>query len=428
MNREILRLAVPNIISNVSIPLLSTVDTALMGRLSPLHIGAVGLASMIFNFIYWNFGFLRMGTTGMTAQAFGKGDDKEIASTLGRAVLISLILAFLIILFQVPLISLGIKLMNVPQAQIVLVEEYFYIRIWAAPASLLLYTLLGWFFGLQNAFYPLVITILINTINIVLSYLFIMVYEWDVQGVAWSTVIAQYSGLILSIALILYRYKKQILQLHPTSLFAIAAFRRFLNVNTNLFIRTLCLTFSFGYFYSQSAKFGSNLLAVNVILLQFINWLSYAIDGFAYAAESVVGKYIGSQEFPQAKKAIKKSFFWGILLSVIFAIGYGLGGEEILKLFTRDNGVILAGKSYLHWMWIVPLIAFASYIWDGVFIGLTASVAMRNSMIISLVIYIGFYSFITPSMNNLWSALVVFLIARGLIQTMYFSWKGLYLK
>lgn len=428
MNREILRLAVPNIISNISIPLLSTVDTALMGRLSPLHIGAVGLASMIFNFIYWNFGFLRMGTTGITAQAFGKDDHKEIASTLGRAVLISLLLAFLIILFQVPFIELGIKLMNVPDDQIGLVEEYFYIRIWAAPASLLLYTLLGWFFGMQNAVYPLVITILINTINIVLSYLFIVVYAWDVQGVAWSTVIAQYSGLLLSIGLIIFRYKKPILQLHPKSLFEIAAFKRFLNVNTNLFIRTLCLTFSFGYFYSQSAKFGSDFLAVNVILLQFINWLSYAIDGFAYAAESVVGKYIGALDYQQTKEAIKKSFFWGVLLSVLFSIGYGFGGEEILKLFTTDQVVILVGKSYLMWMWIIPLIAFASYIWDGIFIGLTASVAMRNSMIFSLIIYIGFYTLIDPSMHNLWAALAIFLLVRGIIQTMYFLWKGLYLK
>ena len=206
MNKEILRLAIPNIISNISVPLLSTVDTALMGRMSELHIGAVGLGAMIFNFVYWNFGFLRMGTTGITAQAFGKGSNPEMAQTLGRALLVALILAVLVLLIQVPLSELSYYLMNTSDSQLGLVSEYFNIRIWAAPATLALYAIMGWFFGMQNAIFPLILTVFINVVNIICSVFFIKVWGMEVDGVAYGTLIAQYSGVALAIVLWFVKY------------------------------------------------------------------------------------------------------------------------------------------------------------------------------------------------------------------------------
>ena len=428
MNKELLRLAIPNIISNISIPILSTVDTALMGLLSPLHIGAVGLASMIFNFIYWNFGFLRMGTTGITAQAFGQKDLEDVIHTLLRGVLIALGISFLLLLVQGPLLDIGIQLLNVPSQQVELVSTYFNIRIWAAPASLLMYCFLGWFFGLQNALIPLIVTVSINVVNILLSYIFIVSFEWDIAGVAWSTVIAQYVGLLLCIAFLFYKYHHYLNLKQWKELFQWSKFKHFLQINSNLFVRTVCLTFSFGYFYSQSAKLGSQLLAVNVILLQFLNWLSYAIDGFAYAAESVVGKYMGAKDIPNTNMAIRKSLIWGGGLSFLFSAIYWIFGDQIIWLFTDSENLAIQTQSYLFWMWIIPMVAFASYIWDGIFIGLTASKAMRNTMIFSLLIFIGFYEWMAPGMHTLWIAMLLFLIARGLAQTILFIQKGLHLK
>ncbi|MCB0682028.1 MAG: MATE family efflux transporter, partial [Saprospiraceae bacterium] len=274
MNREILRLAIPNIISNISVPLLSTVDTALMGRLSELHIGAVGIGAMIFNFIYWNFGFLRMGTTGITAQAFGKADVPAQVHTLGRAALVVFTLAALLLLLQIPIGYASFQLMNVNPSQYALVEEYFFIRIWAAPASLGLYAMIGWFFGMQNAIYPLILTVFINLINIGLSYFFVYHLGWEVRGVALGTVIAQYAGLTLALLLFFGKYRSLLQAFRREALIKWGEFRRFLLINRDIFLRTLSLTFAFAFFYSQSSAEGAMILAVNTILMQFLNWMS----------------------------------------------------------------------------------------------------------------------------------------------------------
>ncbi len=419
MNKEILRLAIPNIISNISVPLLSTVDTALMGRLSQEHIGAVGLASMIFNFIYWNFGFLRMGTTGLTAQSFGGGNKEEISNILGRALVITIGIALLILIFQQPLIRIGIQLMNVPESQIEMVRTYFNIRVWAAPASMGLYSLLGWYFGMQNALYPLWITLFINFLNIALSYLLIVWFGMDVDGVAYGTLIAQYAGLLIAFLLMLLKYKTY-LSFDIVKILQLDALKKFLNVNGNIFIRTVCLTFSFAFFYSQSAKQGVTLLAVNVILLQLLNWLSYAIDGFAFASESLVGKYLGANDQNNLQKSIIYSFAWGSGLAIFFSAMYGFGGTTLFQIFTDQESVIVAGKSFIIWMGLLPLLAFSSYIWDGIFVGLTASIAMRNSMLVSLFIFLASYYIFQDLEIGLWLSFSIFLFSRGIIQTLYF--------
>ncbi|MFK7774977.1 MAG: MATE family efflux transporter [Saprospiraceae bacterium] len=422
MNKEILRLAIPNIISNISIPLLSTVDTMLMGRLSEMHIGAVGVGAMIFNFIYWNFGFLRMGTTGITAQAFGKKDDSEIMQTLSRALLVALILAVMIFLLQIPFGKMSFYLMNISSDQYHLVEEYFYIRIWAAPATLGLFAMMGWFFGMQNAIFPLIITVFVNLVNILLSYFFVKTLNWDVAGVAWGTVIAQYAGIVLSFFLFYGKYKSYLAQFSQKAMLQIDALKQYLTINRDIFIRTFCLTFAFGFFYSQSSVAGETVLAANVILLQFLNWMSYGVDGFAFASESLVGKYAGAKDQTNLKKAIRLSFVWGMVLAVGFSLTYWIFGTELLFIFTDKENVIEASLPFLFWMIVFPVISTPCYIWDGVYIGLTASKAMRDTMLVALVIYILFYFLLKDGYGNhgLWAALLIFMGARGLIQWVYY--------
>ncbi len=427
MNRELLKLGVPNILSNVSVPLLSSVDTLLMGHLTALHIGAVGVGSMIFNFIYWNFGFLRMGTTGITAQAYGRQDEAAIMTTLGRGMLVVLILSTLILLLQYPLGEAAIYLLNISEEQRPLVEDYFYIRIWAAPATLASYAILGWFFGMQNAIFPLILTLIVNVTNIVVSWILVRQYGMETAGVAYGTLIAQYVGLLAAALLFLGRYRKYLDHFSRKALFLWSELKAFLSLNADIFLRTFCLTIAFGFFYSQSANEGALILAANVILLQFLNWMSYGVDGFAFAAESLVGKYAGAADRPKTSKAIQLSFNWGMGLAAAYALLYGVFGDSILQLFTNKVDVLEAARPFLVWMVIFPILSTPCYIWDGVFIGLTAAKAMRNSMLLAILVYFAIYYVFQQNYGNhgLWLALLLFMIARGLFQWLLFRRKGL---
>lgn len=426
MNKEILRLAIPNIISNVSVPLLSTVDTALMGHLSEIHLGAVGLGGMIFNLLYWNFGFLRMGTTRMTAQAFGAGQQQEIAALLSRSLIAAWMIALLILLLQSPFQSLGLWFFQVDDTQAGMVNTYFNIRIWAAPATLASYVVFGWFFGMQNAVYPLILTIAANLINIVLSFLLVRYYDLGIAGAAWGTVIAQYSGLILALLLLRLRYRLYLREFGRHLLSNAGDLAKFFTVNRDLFIRTLSLTLAFAFFYRQSSLAGAMILAVNVILLQLINWMSYGIDGFAYAAESLVGKYKGRQNPEQGNKAIRLVMLWGLGLAIFYSLVYAFWSVPVFRIFTNQREVIEAGKPYLWYMAAFPLAGFLCYIWDGIYIGLTATVTMRNAMLFSLALYIMTYYLLRPywPVHGLWTALLLFLVIRGLIQSLYFRKYG----
>ncbi|MCB0691085.1 MAG: MATE family efflux transporter [Saprospiraceae bacterium] len=430
INKEILRLAIPNILSNISIPLLSTVDTVLVGNLSASHIGAVGLGAMIFNFIYWNFGFLRMGTTGLTAQSFGKSDDIAITETLSRALILALILALIILLLQSPLLSLLSWFLNVDGSVQTFANEYFFTRVWAAPATFMLYGLLGWYFGMQNAIIPLILTLIINVANIIVSWVLVKHFNMDVKGVALGTVVAQYLGLLFAFLFLFTKYRKYMTLLNFKILDKLAGLKTFLKINTNIFIRTMCLTIAFGFFYSISAKSGAAILASNVILLQFTNWMSYGIDGFAYASESLVGKYYGAKDATRLKKSIQYSLVWGFVLALIYSFCYYFFGFELLSVFTNQMDVIETAGHYLSWMAILPIVGFGSYIWDGVFIGFTAGKAMRNSMLISLGAYIlSYYIFKNnlDAINALWLSLSIFLLVRGFVQTYMYLFKEKYL-
>ncbi len=427
INKEILTLAIPNILSNISVPLLSTVDTALMGHLSSLHLAAVGIASMVFNLIYWNFGFLRMGTTGMSAQAYGEKNHQKLANTLARALFLAFVISFLLILFQEPIIKFVAYAMNVENSYYPLVEDYFYIRIFAAPATLALYVMFGWFFGVQNAWIPLALTIFANIINIIISYYFVNVLDMGIKGVAYGTLIAQYLGLSLAFVF-LYRYNVKSISIK--SILDKRELLKFLNINKDIFIRTVALTFAFSFFYSQSAKEGEMVLAITVILLQFLSWISFGIDGFAYAAESLVGKYYGAKKWDKFYEVIKHSFYWGFVLAFFYALLYLFFGEKLLELYTDKKELINETKPYLIWTISMGFAGVAAFVWDGVFIGMTASRAMRNSVVLSLTIFIIVFYLLKPyhSLHLFWFSFVMFLFVRGLIQSWMFWSYGKTLK
>ncbi len=309
MDKQILRLAVPNILSNLSVPLLSAVDTALVGHLDGLYfLGAVALGSMIFNSIYWGFGFLRMGTTGLTAQAFGNEDQREAATIFYRAMLIAGISALSLLLLASPIAALSFYLIDGSPEVEKFAASYFFIRIWAAPATLALFVIHGWFLGLQNARYPLYLSLLVNSLNIVFSVYFVNELGWHSDGVAMGTVCAQYIGLGIAIVMLYRHYRGRLTTFRISEVLQRTALGRFLSLNLDIFIRTLCLVFAFAFFTAKAAAYGDDILAAFTILLQLWHLLSYFIDGFAFASESLVGKYVGARDQKNLDLVITRSF------------------------------------------------------------------------------------------------------------------------
>lgn len=429
MNREILRLAIPNVLSNISVPLLSSIDTALMGQLSGRHIAAVGLGGMLFNLVYWNFGFLRMGSTGLAAQAYGRAARPELTNVLGRALVVSTILAVLILLFQGPLLTAGAYLLNVQPDQSELVITYFRIRVWAAPATLGLMAIFGWFFGAQNADFPLVLTILVNATNIGLSYWLVVHRGYGIAGAAWGTVLAQYLGLVVALVLLAVRYRWLGHHFSWAALFIRDELLKFLRVSADIFVRTLCLTLGFTFFYNRAnAMPGAHVVAANVVLLQLVNWLSYGVDGFAYAAESLVGKYYGAGQSEKLRRVIRLSFAWGVGLGLVYLAIYAIFDRPLLALFidpAAAAGVLETSLRYLPVVLAFCLLATPCYIYDGIFVGLTASRAMRQTMLLAFAGYLLTYYLIGRYYGNwgLWASLIAFMVYRAALQAWWYQKK-----
>ena len=419
VNKEIYRLALPNIVSNFSIPLLGAVDTALMGRLESVHyLGAVGIGGIIFSFIYWGFGFLRMATTGLTAQAFGERDLQECGRLLLRAIGIGITASLLLFILQWQLADVSFLLIGTSPEVEHLARVYFHIRIYAAPATLCLHAFHGVFLGVQNARYPMLLTIVVNLVNIVLNLVFVRLLGMKVEGVALATVIAQYVGLFLAVLLFSRYYRGLLKAWRFREVLALSKLKRFLNISGDIFIRTCCLVFSHAVFTAKSAALSDTVLAVNTILLQFINLMSYAIDGFAFAAESLIGKYKGAQDMRNLKKTTRQIFLWAFLFGGVIMLIFVLFGEPLLHLFTDQMPLIEQAKPYLIWIIVASVVNVAAYIWDGIFLGATASKALRNSVILSTLLFLSaIYLFMPFGNHGLWGALTVLLIARGVSLT-----------
>ncbi|MBI9068105.1 MAG: MATE family efflux transporter [Salinivirgaceae bacterium] len=425
MNRKILNLAIPNIISNITVPLLGMVDLAIVGHLdSKVYLGAIALGSMIFNIIYWAFGFLRMGTSGLTAQSLGARDLKEVYAILIRSSLVALGAALLLILLQYPIAKLSFYFIKGSLEVEHFASSYFYIRIWAAPATIGLYALTGWLIGMQNTKTPMVIALVINVLNIAFSLLFVKKFHMNSNGVALGTVIAQYAGLFIAIILITKNYKKIFKHKDKQSIFNFLQIKKFFLVNRDIFIRTISLLAVFTFFTTKSASTNTVILDANSILLQFLFIFSFLTDGFAYAAEALTGKLYGAKNYKGLKLFYSLIFKWGFGLAFLFSFIYLIGSNSLIKLLTNIPAVIDTCMEYKFWVLLIPIMSVASFIWDGIFIGLTASKQMRNSMLISVfIVFFPAWYLLNSSLGNhaLWLAFLLFLLSRGVIQTIMFQ-------
>lgn len=417
MNKEILRLAIPNIISNISVPVLSAVDVALMGHLaSTQELGAIAVGVTIFNVLYWGFGFLRMSTTGMTAQVSGAKKQSQSIAMLEMALKVALVSGFLLILLQPVISVVSFRLIEASNEVEYLAKKYFGIRILAAPATLMLYCFHGWFLGMQNARIPMFLVIITNLSNIILNLVLVMGLGMKVDGVALGTVISQYIGLIMAVVLFWYHYRHlwQYRSSHRV------LWRRFFFISGDIVIRTLSLVLCHAFFTSKSASLGDQILAVNTLLLQFISLLAFAVDGFAFAAECLIGKYKGEANQSQLNRAIRYTFLWGYAFGLFFSFAFWLIGTKILYLFTDQPNLIQQANQYFIWVIIAPILNVAAYVWDGIYLGASASQPMRNAMVFSAVVifFPTYYLLIQFGNHGLWTALMLFTLSRGLTLTL----------
>lgn len=429
MNKRILQLAIPNIISNITVPLLSMVDMALVGHLdSAAYIGAISLAVMILNFIYWNFGFLRMGTSGFAAQAYGARNLQEAVDILVRSLAVALGVAFLILLLHPLILRFAFYLLEAGPQVKTYAADYFYIYIWAAPAIMGQYALTGWFIGMQNSRTPMYVAIFVNVLNILASLTFVYVFKMKIEGVALGSLIAQVCGFLFALYICMTRYKRLRKYIRLSILKKAASFVPFFKVNSDIFLRTLMLVCVTTFFTSASARLGDMTLVVNSLLMQLFVLFSYMMDGFSYAAEALTGRYVGGQSPGLLKQLIRQLFKWGLGIALVFTLFYGLFTDEILGLLTDKQDVIEASKQFQHWTLLIPIVSFAAFLWDGIFIGSTASRQMRNSMFVAAASFFATY-FVLNYLGlsyALWLSFLIYLGMRGVMQT--FMFRGIITK
>lgn len=421
-DRQILKLAIPAIVSNITVPLLGLVDLAIVGHIgNETLIGAIAVGSMIFNVIYWVFGFLRMGTSGLTAQALGRGDHIAIRSLLAQSILIGFAIALFFVVFQMPVRWLAITVMHPSLEVTPYVRTYFNICIYGAPAMLCLYGISGWFIGMQDTRSPMVVSISQNVINILASFILVFVFHLKIEGVAFGTLIAQWCGLAL--ALLLLKRKRRFLQIKSihSFTFSLVSFLPFLKVNRDIFFRTLFLVAVFLFFTSAGARQGDMVLSVNTLLMTFFTLFSYFMDGFAFAGEALCGKTFGSNDMSAFHAFYHRLFCWGGGMIIVFTMVYAMGGISFLHLLTDQQTVIAAAQAYFPWVLVIPIAGMAAFVYDGIFIGITATRGMLITCALASVVFFLIYFLLFPTMGNhaLWLSLVTYLALRGIFQYIY---------
>ena len=419
IDREILRIALPSIVSNITVPLLGLVDVTIVGHLgNPAYIGAIAVGGLLFNIIYWIFGFLRMGTSGMTSQAYGRQDQLEMLRLLVRAVGLGVLIAVLLVILQVP-IAQGAFLFIHPTEEIrELATTYFRICIWGAPAMLGLYGLTGWYIGMQNSRIPMAVAITQNVVNIAASLSFVYWGGMKVEGVALGTLVAQWAGFGMGLCL-WFRHYGHLRRFRLEGLWQREAMKRFFAVNRDIFLRTLCLVAVTMFFTSAGAAQGEIILAVNTLLMQLFTLFSYIMDGFAYAGEALSGRYIGARNPKAFQDTVRHLFLWGGMMVLLFTGMYALGGNAFLGLLTDEPEVIAASGDYFLWALLIPVAGMAAFVWDGVFIGATATRGMLMAMAAAALCFFGLYYGLRELWGNhaLWLAFVTYLAMRGVVQT-----------
>ena len=432
MNRQILRLAIPSILANITIPLVGLVDTIIVGHISDAHaIGGIAIGTMLFDLLYWNFGFLRVGTSGMTAQAYGRGDNQHCARLLTQSVTIALVGAVIIWALQWLFVTAVLAVVPCSQQVSAFAREYFFIRIWAAPATLSLMAFKGWFIGMQDTVSPMAIDIVVNVVNMVVSYVLAVYTPLGALGVAYGTLAAQFTGLLLSLVIILWKYQYV---WRGVSLWRLAKDKQgignLITLNANLFVRSLCFMIVYVGFTSLSSLYGDTDLAVCSILMKLFMLFSYFVDGFAYAGEALVGKYVGEQQVHSQKESslarvVRLLFIWSLGVGCLFTLIFALLASPIYHIMTSDLLVINRLAYFTPWLVAMPIISTLAFMWDGVFAGATAGKQIRNAMIYAaigfVVGYVALYYW--WGIQALFVGYFLHLLARVLYLT--FTWRPL---
>ena len=429
-NREILRLALPNIVSNITVPMMGIASTAIAGHWgddSTATIGALAIGVSIFNFIYWNCSFVRMGTSGLTAQAFGAGNFRECSNMLARALLVSAVLGVAMLLLQIPIGELALWAMNGTP----MTRAYYYARIWAVPAGILLFGLNGWFTGMQNAFIPMCTAVVVNLLHIGCSLWFAFGFDLGIVGIAYASVLAQWCGVALSVVLLMRHFGHLLTRIDRAEVLDWSRMRTFFAINRDIILRTLCIVAVYTFFTGISARMGDpTLLAVNTLLLELFTLFSYMNDGMAYAAEALTGRFVGARDGLSLRQSIRGTMWWGLGVSLAF-VGLYLGWwRELLGLFVGEHdgaaGIIArqmieAAGRYIGWIIAIPIACTVPFILDGIMVGATETRIMRNSMFLSSVAYFVTYYALSPWIGNhaLWLAFTLFMLLRGVAQYLF---------
>ena len=391
MNKQILRLAIPSILANITIPLVGLVDTAIVGHISDAHaIGGIAIGTMLFDLLYWNFGFLRVGTSGMTAQAFGRGDKEQCARLLTQSVSIALIGAAAIWLLQWLFVTAALAIVPCSEQVALFARQYFFIRVWAAPATLSLMALKGWFIGMQDTVSPMITDMVVNVVNMLVSYVLAVHTPMGALGVALGTVVAQFTGLSLAIILLLCKYRDVFRGLSIWQLARdMQGMRSLITLNANLFVRSLCFMVVYVGFTSLSSMYGDADLAVCSILMKLFMLVSYFVDGFAYAGEALVGKYIGEAKslasspyrLSPLASIVRLLFLWSLGVGAVFTVLFALSYMPMYRMMTSDSEVLARLTDFVGWLIAMPIVSTLAFMWDGVFTGATAGKHIRNAMI-----------------------------------------------
>lgn len=414
-NRRVLKIALPIVLSNVTIPILGAVDTGVVGQMGEAApIGAVGIGAVVLTAIYWIFGFLRMGTTGLAAQALGQGNRAEVAALLTRVLMIGFVGGALIILLQVPILWAAFRLSPASAEVETLARGYMQIRIWSAPAAISVFGITGWLIAQERTRAVLVLQVWMNGINVLLNLWFVLGLGWGVNGVAFATFLADWSALAMGLYLCRSAFRVPDWR-DWARVFDRVKLRRMAQVNSDILIRSLLLQVIFLSFLFLAADFGDVTLAANQVLLQFLSITSYALDGFAFSAEALVGQAVGARAVPLLRRSVWVASLWGLAASVLLAVGFWVFGNDIVAIMAKNAEVQAAAATYLPWMVCAPVLALASFMLDGIFIGATRTADMRNMMALSALIYGGAAMALVPVFGNhgLWIALLVSFVARG---------------
>ena len=414
-HKRVLGVAIPIVLANATIPILGAVDTGVVGQMGlAVPIGAVGIGAIIISAIYWLFGFLRMGTTGLTAQAIGSNDHSETSALLVRGILIGLGAGLVLIMTQIPLFSAALGIAPASFEVESLAQEYLKIRVYSAPAAIAIFGITGWLIANERTRAVLVLMLLINSINIVLDFVFVLRLGWGVEGVAFATLIAEWSGLFFGLWLARKGFKNGYWR-NWSQIFDRARLTKMAKVNSDILIRSVLLEIAFVSFLFLGSSFDDATLAANQVLIQFLNITAYAMDGFAFAAEALVGKALGAKNRLIFRRSAIMTSQWGFGSVVFMALAFYVFGNTIINVMTTAEEVRIVSYEYLPWMVLAPLVGAAAWMLDGIFIGATRTADMRNMMFISFCVYLIALAFLLPKYDNhgLWASLIIFSIARG---------------